>query len=486
MNKMLVLKALIISGLTVVLLVALFMVNGVISSREAYRDEATQSIAESYAGPQTFVGPVLVEPYSQIVENTEVQADGKSKVVSSTRVANKVTFPTKFVMSGTMAPSERRHGLYKTAVYVLDTRIHASIDVPDAAVDGKVTYKEPYLAVELSDVRGIIGMPTVMVNGAAMPMRQGGAVIGALEQLTPESAQADRSSDFMRPVPVAATASGWQSNLQMRLPGAELGKKAHYDIDITMQIAGTQKLSIGPVGDLNDISVDSSWASPLFAGRFLPRAPEVGPKGFKATWSLSSLAAATQQQIATGANDVDALNVSLLTPIDPYKLSDRATKYGILFVVLTFGGFFLFEIMKQLPIHPVQYLLVGLALVVFFLLLISFSEHMAFGRAYVLASAASIGLLTFYLSYVLRSASRGVSFGAMLVLLYGAVYGLLISEDNALVLGSLLLFGLLAVVMVITRKVDWYKGAAELMKVKAANERDYVAVAGPPPPPGKA
>ena len=477
---MLVLKALIISGLTVVLLVALFLVNGVISSREAYRDEATQSIAESYAGPQTFVGPVLVEPYSQIVENTEVQADGKSKVISSTRVANKVTFPTKFVMTGTMTPSERRHGLYQTAVYVLDTRIHASIDVPDAAVDGKVTYKEPYLAVELSDVRGIIGMPAVLVNGRPMPMRQGGAVIGALEQLTPEASQADRYSSAAL-VPVAAAASGWQSNLQVRLPGAELGKKAHYDIDITMQIAGTQKLTIGPVGDLNDISLDSSWASPLFAGRFLPRAPEVGAKGFKATWSLSSLAAATQQQIATGANEVDALNVSLLTPIDPYKLSDRATKYGILFVLLTFGGFFLFEIMRQLPIHPVQYLLVGLDLVIFFLLLISFSEHMAFAQAYLVASVASIGLLTFYLSYVLRSFTRGLGFGGLLVLLYAAVYGLLISEDNALVLGSLLLFGLLAVVMFITRKVDWYRGSAELMKVKAANEREYVGVAPPPP-----
>ena len=481
MNKMLVLKALVIGGLTVLLLVALFMVNGVISSRQAYRDEATQSIAESYAGPQTLIGPVLVQPYTQVTENTEV-TDGKSKVVTSTRVANKVTFPTKFAMTGTMTPSERRHGLYKTAVYVLDARIEGAMDVPDAAVDGKVTYKEPYLALELSDVRGIIGMPTVLVNGVAMPMRQGGAVIGALEQLTPDSEKDLRGSSYsLAPAPAGTTANGWQSNLQVRLPAAEPGKKAHYDIDITMQIAGTQKLSIGPVGDLNDIALTSTWASPLFAGRFLPRAPEVGPKGFKATWSLSSLAAATQQQIATSANDVDALNVSLLTPIDPYKLSDRATKYGILFVVLTFGGFFLFEIMRQLPIHPVQYLLVGLDLVIFFLLLISFSEHMAFGEAYLIASAASIGLLTFYLSYVLRGFTRGLGFGGMLVLLYAAVYGLLISEDNALVLGSLLLFGLLAVVMFVTRKVDWYKGSAELMKVKAATERTYGVDVAPPP-----
>jgi inner membrane protein len=171
----------------------------------------------------------------------------------------------------------------------------------------------------------------------------------------------------------------------------------------------------------------------------------------------SCLAAATQQQIVAGDQNVDTMNVSLLTPIDPYKLSDRAIKYGILFVLLTFGGFFLFEMMKQLPIHPVQYLLVGLGLAIFFLLLISFSEHTPFSVAYGLASAASIGLLTFYLSYVLRSVGRGLGFGALLTALYAAVYGLLISEDNALILGSLLLFAVLAGVMVVTRKVDWYQ-----------------------------
>jgi inner membrane protein len=121
-----------------------------------------------------------------------------------------------------------------------------------------------------------------------------------------------------------------------------------------------------------------------------------------------------------------------------------------------------------LPIHPVQYLLVGFGLAIFFLLLVSFSEHMAFALSYLIASAACIGLLTFYLSHVLRSVTRGVAFGGMLIALYGAVYGLLISEDNALILGSLMLFAVLAVVMVVTRKVDWYKGRSHLVKVATA------------------
>jgi inner membrane protein len=134
----------------------------------------------------------------------------------------------------------------------------------------------------------------------------------------------------------------------------------------------------------------------------------VASTGFHAVWEVSSLASGTQVQLeANPVKAIDLMSVSLTTLLDPYSLSNRAVKYGILFVVLTFGGFFIFELMKQLPIHPIQYLLVGFGLAIFFLLLVSFSEHMAFGFAYLIASAGCIGLLSFYLSFVLRSTARG-------------------------------------------------------------------------------
>jgi inner membrane protein len=154
---------------------------------------------------------------------------------------------------------------------------------------------------------------------------------------------------------------------------------------------------------------------------------------------------------------VDAVGVSLVDPVNIYTQADRASKYGLLFVLLTFAGFFMFELMKQLPIHPIQYGLVGLALAIFFLLLVSLSEHIAFPSAYLASSAACIGLLGIYLSAVLRSARRGIGFAAMLALLYAALYGLLVSEDNALVLGAGLLFVILAVAMLVTRRIDWYQ-----------------------------
>ena len=154
---------------------------------------------------------------------------------------------------------------------------------------------------------------------------------------------------------------------------------------------------------------------------------------------------------------MDVVGLSLVDPVNIYTQADRASKYGLLFELLTFLGFYMFELLRQLPVHPIQYGLVGLALAIFFLLLVSLSEHIEFAVAYVVSSVACIGLIGVYLSAVLRSAARGVGFAGMLALLYAALYGLLVSEDNALVLGAGLLFVILAAIMLATRKLDWYQ-----------------------------
>jgi inner membrane protein len=444
MSRSLALKLLVIGVVTGVILIALMMVNGIITDRQAYRDDAVKSIEASYAGPQTVIGPVLVRPYTQTTVTLEDGDKGTKKRVERIAELTATSFPHVLDVRGKLTPTERRHGLYTVTVYEFAGHLKGSIEIVQPQTVGKVEWGEPYLAMSVDDVRGIVGTPTVVVNGTPETMFQG-----------------------------AESTMGWQPNLRVPLRGVkEMNGRVDFAID--MDLAGTEQLSVAPVGDSNHVELSSTWRSPLFAGQFLPRTRDVSGDGFTAAWDVSSLATGTQVQMQSRpVKQIDLMNVSLLTPIDPYKLSDRATKYGILFIVLTFGGFFLFEMMKLLPIHPVQYLLVGFGLAIFFLLLISFSEHMAFAVAYLISSAACIGLLTFYLSYVLRSVMRGLGFGGMLTALYAAVYGLLISEDNALILGSLLLFAVLAVVMVVTRKVDWYKSGMESMRG---------AKATPPPP----
>jgi inner membrane protein len=446
MNKVLAQKTFAILALTCVILIALFMVSSVVDDREKYRIEAVHSIEASYAGPQVLIGPVLVRPYTQTTETIEVSENGAKKAIARKQELTARTFPQVLDVHGAMLPSERRHGLYTVQVYEFQGELKGSLDVVDPLTEGIVVWGEPYLELSVADVRGIVGTPRVRVNGVAETMLQG----------APET-------------------TGWQPNLHVPLRGVSV-QKGHLNFALELNLAGTETLGIAPVGDSNHLEIQSSWKSPLFDGQFLPRTREIGSGGFRAAWDVSSLASGTQVQMETNpVKTIDLIDVGLTTLVDPYTLSNRAVKYGILFVVLTFGGFLMFELIKQLPIHPVQYLLVGFGLAIFFLLLVSFSEHLAFGLAYLIASVACIGLLTFYLSYVLRSVERGLGFGAILTTLYTAIYGLLISEDNALVFGSSMLFCLLAVVMYVTRKVDWYSGTAELIATKMGN------VAQPPP-----
>jgi inner membrane protein len=326
-------------------------------------------------------------------------------------------------------------------VYEFNSRITGHFDVQPANVGDHVEFGVPYLAWTVKDARGIVGTPSLQIGNIQLQARS--AVLTQAEQQT--------GVDPSLP-------SG--TNLRVLLPNTP-GKEGSFDFTLNLILAGTQKLELVPLGSSNHFELQSSWRDPLFAGQFLPRTREISASGFHAVWEVSSLASQTQQQLSNGSQNVDTINVSLANLIDPYRLSDRAVKYGILFVLLTFGSFFLFELVKRMLIHPVQYLLVGFCLATFFLLLVSFSEHVPFGVAYLLASAACIGILTFYLVAVLRSTVYGLTFGAALTALYGCIYGLLISEDNALLLGSLLLFAVIAGAMVATRKIDWYQRTAE-------------------------
>ncbi len=448
-SKTLLVKFVVIGLVSVVILMSLAWVGWVISDREAYRQAAVTSISESYASGQRLVGPVLVQPYTQVQT-----ADGTKGVTPKEVEGRYFVFPTDMEVDGTISPSERYHGIYKVPVYELQTRVQSTFDLPQSPIAGTVRYGQPYLVLGVSDVRGLVGRPRLRVNGSETMLTQdsGSAKLG----------------------------------LKAMLRGLEGGQPGSLRVELAMTLAGTQHLAIAPVANSNHVELVSTWRSPLFAGRFLPRSREVSNRGFRAAWDVSSLASATQQQIGDNlSGDMDTMDVNLLEPIDPYKLSMRAVKYGVLFVLLTFAGFFGFEVIQRAPIHPVQYLLVGFGLAMFFLLLVSFSEHIRFGWAYLIASVATIGLLGFYLSYVLHSSLRGAGFSTMLTVLYAAVYGLLISEENALLMGSLLLFAMLAAVMYVTRKVDWYRGSAELVEARVADADGRLEVKAekvPPPP----
>ncbi len=443
-------KMLLVLGMTLAILVPLMMIRGTIEDRQAYRVQAVDSIARSYAGAQAFVGPVLVVPYVETVEVEEKDAQGVVRKVLREQHARWTFFPETLDVGGELKPGTRRRGLHEVRVYEWQGQATARFDmvVPvDADTSRPRRIERPWLAYGIADVRGLVGSPRLRVDGVNASLEQGlGSRDGA--------------------------------GVHARLAAPRAGERLAFDTRLDFVLSGTESLALVPLGKRNHFALASTWPHPRFGGSFLPRTRTVDGKGFRAEWEVSSLATSARAQYTAGntsprvvdevararttraevdVEGIDAIGISLVDPVNVYTQADRASKYGLLFVLLTFVGFFMFELIKQLPIHPIQYGLVGLSLAIFFLLLVSLSEHIAFGWAYLVASVACIGLLGFYLSHVLRSRARGIGFAAMLATLYAALYGLLVSEDNALVLGAGLLFLILAAIMVVTRKVDWYQ-----------------------------
>jgi inner membrane protein len=254
--------------------------------------------------------------------------------------------------------------------------------------------------------------------------------------------------------------------LHAAVPAVDGSDVTHMEFDMELSVMGTSQFELIPVGRASRIVLESNWPDPSFNGAYLPVQHSISASGFQAQWNTSffstNLEEAMRKCAAAGGEvslctEVNSrtLGVSFIDPVDQYLKTDRAIKYGSLFISLTFAGFFLFEMLKRLAVHPIQYSLVGTALALFYLLLLSLSEHIGFGAAYALSSAACVLLIGFYVSGILHSARHGLGFGAMLTLLYGVLYGLLGADDYALLMGSILLFGLLAAVMVMTREVDW-------------------------------
>jgi inner membrane protein len=422
-------KIAVIGLLALVLLVPVLMIQSLVSERQARRNEAVTGIAEGWGKRQTVAGPYLAIPYER--HWTEVKretVDGKLRESRSEHSESRVLRLPAASVEWTVGAeiSEKARGIYKARLY--SARLHAqgSIDVPARArfEDGTSRYKwgMPRLVLGISDPLGI----RAASGTYAFAPGSGDSAIGG----------------------------------GLHAPLGDLQFSRKVDFALTLELGGSEAFSLAPLGADTSVSMRANWPHPSFQGRFLPAKHEIGPDGFTASWKVSRLAAQGAAEAASCPfpcnRMAEQISVSLIEPVGLYQQLERASKYGFLFIGLTFAAFLLFELLRRLAIHPVQYALVGLALAMFFLLLTALSEHIDFAAAYAIATLACVGLISAYLVRVLRSARAGLAFGGALAALYAMLYALLKAEDYALLGGSLLLFGLLAIVMLATRRVDWY------------------------------
>lgn len=451
MNRLLAFKLGAIALLIIVLLIPLSMIGGLVSERQYQRAEVLQDIARSSSYRQQLTGPILVLPYTKVWQQWKTHTKTGERYMEEQRHQGRLYFlPERFVLNGHVATEERARGIYKALLYRSDNKISGAFKLPARLGLGDelglYQFERPFLSVGISDIRGISNDLQLRFNGQNL-------------SFAPGSAEERFGAGVHAPLP-ALDSQG--------------GQTLEFAFDLKLQ--GTEQLSITPVGRDSRVELTSDWPHPSFIGEYLPSSRDVSTEGFKAQWQTSFFATNLEEALATcvRGDNCEVLSarhfgVSFVDPVDQYLKTERAIKYALLFIGLTFAVFFLFEVLKHMAVHPVQYALVGMSLALFYLLLLSLSEHLSFALAYGIAAIACVLLIGFYVSHVLRSAKRGAGFATLLALLYGMLFALLGAEDYALLMGSVLVFGVLAAVMVLTRKLDWY-GVGRLPSVTTANE----------------
>lgn len=442
MQRMLLFKIIIIGVLALVLLIPLGMIHGTVSERASLRNHVVHALSESAYSNQKLTGPILFIPYKKKIKNTVLVGEGKVKTVTEEFQTGTLRFlPDQLKIEANTPVEIRYRGIYKALQFLADTKLTGEFSLPKNFGVEEVedyTWGQAMLVVGVSDNRGIRGTPTLTWSGEEFSFGSG------------------TETDLLQ--------NGIHAKLN-KLSPATINK---YSFDISLKVKGMGTLDFMPIGKQTTVSMVSNWPHPSFVGNNLPDARKVTDSGFSANWQTSHISTnlnhvfeKCESKSCTGLSGA-GVGVSYIQPVDIYQQAERTVKYGFLFIALTFIAFFLFEVIRRLAIHAIQYSLVGVALAMFFLLLISLSEHMRFGSAYAIAATCCIALIGFYMSYVLRSKALATGFAVGLSAIYGALYVLIQSEDYSLLMGSLLLFALLTLLMFITRKIDWYAIAAPL------------------------
>lgn len=431
MRRSMTMRALLVAVLVLLLLIPLSMVEGLVHEREWHKDKAVQEISANWGGDQTITGPILSVPYQA---NVRVQMDnGRTEMREVTQYAH--FLPEKLNVNATLDPEKRHRGIYDVIVYKGNVSVRATFPglgnlLPSVA--SELRWDEASLCMGISDLRSIKEQVVARTPGRSASFEPG----------LP-------SDDIM------------YSGISAAFPLDSIARDQPFTLDLSLAVNGSGSFRIVPVGRTTTATVVSPWPDPSFQGAFLPDSSEVSPEGFRAQWTVLHLNRPYPQEFTGSRNSAlqeSAFGLDLFQPVGEYQKSNRATKYGVMLIVLVFLVFFFVEVLQKLRIHPIQYLLVGLALCIFYTLLIALSEHIGFSRAYVTAAVAVIGLVVFYARSVFKDMKATQLLGLVMLLVFGFMFTVINQEDYALLIGSIGLFIVLAIVMAVSRKIDWSKG----------------------------
>ncbi|MGJ0485902.1 MAG: cell envelope integrity protein CreD [Methylomicrobium sp.] len=433
----------VIFGLILLLLIPRAYIGGVVYERQGWRQKAYDSIGQSWPGAQALAGPVLALPYVLTYNTREKIIDSKhnqKEIVKEAKLSDTLyLIPEQLRMSSQLKSSERYRGIYQVPVYASQVEVSGKFNTQPILEllarnkDNAIRFEKPQLNVLVRDQRGVVSPSALSWGLTDVPFKPGGNLPKAT------------------------------AGMHASLPDLKLDQETRsLPFAFKLELRGMRAINFALLANDSEISLKANWPHPHFTGQMLPEEREIGKDGFSAVWHASSFSYNVSDALDACRKGncqvlLDcAVGFDLLKPIDIYQESERSIKYAELFIVLTFIVLILFELLKKLRLHPVQYALVGTALLMFYLLLIALSEHIRFFYAYVIGAFACTALLTCYFGAILRSRTFGLLLGLGLSVLYGVLYVILQAEDYAMLMGSLLLFGVLAGLMLVTRHLDWY------------------------------
>ncbi len=421
-------KAVLIGVIVLLLLVPLAMLRGVLSERSTLREVAYQRVAEGWGGNLTFSGPMLVVPIER-----EILVDNKVRLGRS----EMYILPARLDINAdvNVEAEPRKVGIYGVPVYLSALRMRGEFD--------------------LRQLQTFVDTQGVTYLWAQSRLRLPVSTAKSLREVT----QAQFAGQH---VTLGPAGPGVHPAVEAQIDMSELRNQTTGEFAFDAVIAGSRNVSVLPLGNVTTVNMRSNWPHPSFQGAFLPAEHKIGEQGFEARWQVLELNRPYRTIWEAGEVDEAMLSqssfgVGLFQSVDIYQRAERAVKYAVLFIALTFLTLFAWEQVTRNRLHPLQYLLVGLALSMFYLLLIALSEHIAFVVAYVVAAASLVLLIGIYIAGALRSSRRGLMAGGAMGVIYGLLYMLVLSEDYSLLLGAIILFVALAAVMLATRRFDWYQ-----------------------------
>ena len=414
------LRIIIIAAIILLLLIPLFMIESLIDERQSYRNEAVQQISKSWAGAQTIGGAILT-----VVKRTEKISENGNKF---TLKKSYHYLPENLNYTAEMLPEKRKRGIYEVMLYTAKVKINGSINLEKLKEQfPEMDFDLSLLSINVNDLRGIQNDPKLFVNKNPVVLLPG-----------------LKNKELY--------INGLHSDILIDKSTSKL------DFEIDLLVNGIDDLSFLPVGKTTTVNVKSKWNNPNFNGAYLPATRNINEDGFNADWKINYFNRSFPQHWEGSTQQISssAFGVKLLMPVDEYQKTMRTSKYGLMIIVLTFLSFFMIELFSKRAIHPIQYLLVGFALLLFYSILLSISEYLSFDYSYLISSLLVISLIGLYVKSIYSSIKIGSMIFGALIIFYGFMYIILQLQDYSLIAGNIALFALLGLIMYLTRKFNWF------------------------------